>query len=138
MQFRPHFRLVISVNKKQCSFEKLNETRGVNFDRSHIPAFALSGIATPRQASATAMTIERVVRVMVSGGCRDVLDADDSTRVTMRPELPLRMICPGCGGTYRQSLLWGLNFGMSRYERCGHCHKWHWVTMKNLAPLKPK
>src|SRR5437762_3128585 len=29
------------------SFEKLNETRGVNFDQSRIPAFALSGIATP-------------------------------------------------------------------------------------------
>src|SRR2546422_620669 len=29
------------------SFEKLNETRGVNFDLSKIPSFALSGIATP-------------------------------------------------------------------------------------------
>src|SRR5207248_1977730 len=29
------------------SFEKLNETRGVNFDQSKIPSFALSGIATP-------------------------------------------------------------------------------------------
>ena len=29
------------------SFEKLNETRGVNFDLSKIPAFALNGIATP-------------------------------------------------------------------------------------------
>lgn len=31
------------------SFEKLNETRGVNFDKSKIPAFVLSGIATPSQ-----------------------------------------------------------------------------------------
>jgi outer membrane receptor protein involved in Fe transport len=29
------------------SFEKLNETRGVNFDQSKIPAFVLSGVATP-------------------------------------------------------------------------------------------
>lgn len=49
-----------------------------------------------------------------------------------------RMICPGCGAIYWQPLLWGLNFGMSRYERCGVCRKWHWVTLKNLAPLKMK
>ena len=29
------------------SFEKLNETRGVNFDLSKIPAFVLNGVATP-------------------------------------------------------------------------------------------
>lgn len=29
------------------SFEKMNETRGVNIDQSKIPAFVLSGIATP-------------------------------------------------------------------------------------------
>src|SRR5437660_503810 len=29
------------------SFEKLDETRGVNFDQSKIPAFVLSGVATP-------------------------------------------------------------------------------------------
>ncbi len=29
------------------SFEKLNETRGVNIDQSKIPAFALQGVATP-------------------------------------------------------------------------------------------
>jgi outer membrane receptor protein involved in Fe transport len=29
------------------SFEKLNETRGVNFDKSKIPAFVLSGLGTP-------------------------------------------------------------------------------------------
>ena len=49
-----------------------------------------------------------------------------------------RMICPECGAVYRQPLLLGLNFGMSRYERCGACHKWHWVTLKNLASLKEK
>ncbi|HEY2250640.1 MAG TPA: hypothetical protein VGH74_06250 [Planctomycetaceae bacterium] len=47
-----------------------------------------------------------------------------------------KMICPGCGAIYRQPLFMGLNFGMSRYERCGVCHKWHWVTLKNVAPLK--
>jgi len=47
-----------------------------------------------------------------------------------------RMICPECRAVYRQPLLWGLNFGMSRYERCGVCHKWHWVTIKDLAPIK--
>ena len=49
-----------------------------------------------------------------------------------------RMICPGCGAIYRQPLFLGLNFGMSRYERCGVCGKWHWVTLKNLAPVKGK
>src|SRR5262249_57525890 len=29
------------------SFEKLNETRGVNFDLTKIPAFVVSGVATP-------------------------------------------------------------------------------------------
>lgn len=46
-----------------------------------------------------------------------------------------RMVCPGCGAVYRQPLLLGLNFGLLwRYERCSACHKWHWVTLKNLAP----
>jgi hypothetical protein len=47
-----------------------------------------------------------------------------------------RMICPGCGAIYRQPIVFGLNCGMSRYERCSVCRKWHWVTLKNLAPLK--
>lgn len=47
-----------------------------------------------------------------------------------------RMICPGCGAVYRQPIFLGLNFGMSRYERCGVCRKWHWVTLHNLAPVK--
>lgn len=49
-----------------------------------------------------------------------------------------QMICPGCGAAYRQPIFWGLNFGMSRYERCSVCYKWHWVTMANLAPLKSR
>jgi formate dehydrogenase maturation protein FdhE len=49
-----------------------------------------------------------------------------------------RMICPGCGAIYRQPVLLGFNCGMSRYERCSACHKWHWVTLKNVALLKDK
>ena len=48
------------------------------------------------------------------------------------------MICPGCGAIYRQPILLGLNFGMSRYERCGACRKWHWVSLSNLAPEETK
>jgi hypothetical protein len=59
-------------------------------------------------------------------------------RKVLRKMWSRRMICPECGAIYRQPLLLGLNFGMSRYERCGACHKWHWVTLKNLAPLKGK
>ena len=47
-----------------------------------------------------------------------------------------RMTCPECGGVYTQPLIMGLNFGMKRYEPCGVCHKWHWVTLENLAPDK--
>jgi hypothetical protein len=47
-----------------------------------------------------------------------------------------QMICPGCGAIYRQPIFLGLNMGMSRYERCSVCRKWHWVTLKNVAPLK--
>jgi len=47
-----------------------------------------------------------------------------------------KMICPECGAIYRQPIILGLNFGMSRYEPCGVCHKWHWVTLKDVAPLK--
>lgn len=57
-------------------------------------------------------------------------------RKMLRKMWSARMICPGCGATYRQPLFLGLNFGLSRYEPCGVCHKWHWVTLKNLAPLK--
>ncbi|HWB07785.1 MAG TPA: PrsW family glutamic-type intramembrane protease [Pirellulales bacterium] len=49
-----------------------------------------------------------------------------------------QMVCPGCGEVYRQPILLGLNFGMSRYEPCGVCHKWHWVTLKDLAPVKTR
>lgn len=47
-----------------------------------------------------------------------------------------KMICPECGATYRQPIAMGLNMGAWRYEPCGACHKWHWVTIKNLAPLE--
>jgi len=57
-------------------------------------------------------------------------------RKVLRAIWARQMICPGCGAVYRQPILWGLNFGMSRYERCGVCFKWHWVTIKDLAPMK--
>jgi hypothetical protein len=47
-----------------------------------------------------------------------------------------KMICPECGAIYRQPMLMGLNMGTWRYERCGACQKWHWVTITNLAPLE--
>ena len=47
-----------------------------------------------------------------------------------------KMICPECGAIYRQPIVIGLNMGTWRYEPCGVCRKWHWVTIKNLAPLK--
>ena len=47
-----------------------------------------------------------------------------------------KMICPECGQTYRQTRMLGLNMGAWRYEPCGACKKWHWVTLKNLAPLE--
>lgn len=47
-----------------------------------------------------------------------------------------QMICPGCGATYLQPIFMGLNCGMWRYEPCGVCHKWHWVTLSNLAGAK--
>lgn len=46
-----------------------------------------------------------------------------------------RMICPECHTTYRQPLFLALNMGTGRYERCSACRKWHWVTLRNLAPL---
>jgi hypothetical protein len=49
-----------------------------------------------------------------------------------------RMICPGCGAMYRQPIFLGLNFGLKRFERCGVCRKWHWVTLKDLAPLNQR
>jgi len=57
-------------------------------------------------------------------------------RKMIRRILAHKMICPGCGATYRQPFFVGLNWGLSRYEPCGVCHKWHWVTLKNIAPLK--
>jgi hypothetical protein len=49
-----------------------------------------------------------------------------------------QIVCPECGVTYRQPLVMGLNMGTWRYEPCGACGKWHWVTLKNLAPLNVK
>ena len=46
-----------------------------------------------------------------------------------------RMICPECHATYRQPIFFALNMGTWRYEKCGACKKWHWVTLNNLAPL---
>ena len=46
-----------------------------------------------------------------------------------------RMICPECHATYRQPLFLAMNMGTWRYERCGACKKWHWVTLRDLAPL---
>jgi hypothetical protein len=59
-------------------------------------------------------------------------------RTMLRRIWSRRMVCPECGAVYRQPLLLGLNFGMSRYEPCGVCRKWHWVTLKNLAPAAGK
>ena len=56
-------------------------------------------------------------------------------RQALRRVLSRRMRCPECGAIYRQPLVWGVNCGLSRYERCGVCRKWHWVTLGNLAPL---
>ena len=46
-----------------------------------------------------------------------------------------QIVCPECGVTYRQPLVMGLNMGTWRYEPCGACGTWHWVTLKDLAPL---
>ena len=51
----------------------------------------------------------------------------------LRRIVSAKMICPECGQTYRQPILLGLNMGLSRYERCAKCLKWHWVTIDNLA-----
>ena len=46
-----------------------------------------------------------------------------------------RIICPECHATYRQPLFLAMNMGTWRYERCSVCNKWHWVTLRDLAPL---
>jgi hypothetical protein len=48
---------------------------------------------------------------------------------------PTRMLygrrhCPECGEDYDAPLL-GLNFGLTRYERCPHCRRWHWTHARN-------
>lgn len=39
--------------------------------------------------------------------------------------------CPECGEFYRQPILGG-NFGVWRYEPCGACRKWHWISLKDI------
>lgn len=39
--------------------------------------------------------------------------------------------CPECDQDY-DAPFWGLNFGMTRYERCPHCRHWHWTK----APVR--
>lgn len=34
--------------------------------------------------------------------------------------------CPECDQDY-DAPFWALNFGLTRYERCPHCHRWHWT-----------
>lgn len=35
--------------------------------------------------------------------------------------------CPGCEVDYEPPLLFAINFGPIRYERCPHCGHWHWT-----------
>ena len=49
----------------------------------------------------------------------------------LRRVLKAKMKCPECGATYSQPWLGG-NFGMWRYEPCGACHKWHWISLRDL------
>ena len=48
-----------------------------------------------------------------------------------RPSLGLlfygRRHCPECHADYDPPLLFALNFGTRRYERCPHCRRWHWT-----------
>jgi hypothetical protein len=46
-----------------------------------------------------------------------------------------KMVCPECHVIYRQPIFLGVNMGTWRYEPCGACRKWHWVTIDNLAPV---
>jgi hypothetical protein len=41
-----------------------------------------------------------------------------------------RRDCPECGGGY-DAPLFALNFGLTRYERCPHCRRWHWTKTRN-------
>lgn len=43
------------------------------------------------------------------------------------------VICPECGMKYKQPLLMALNMGTWRYEQCGACKRWHWISLENLA-----
>jgi hypothetical protein len=72
-----------------------------------------------------------IVGVMALAGVH--LGASVTRRVLRR-----RMICPECGAEYRQPVIFALNAGKWRYEPCGACRKWHWVSFENLAPLPEK
>jgi ribosomal protein S27E len=39
-----------------------------------------------------------------------------------------RRRCPECGHEYDAPLI-GINFGLTRYERCPHCRHWHWTKV---------
>jgi hypothetical protein len=52
-----------------------------------------------------------------------------------RPPVPAKLLygrrdCPGCGSSY-DAPMFALNFGRTRYERCPHCHRWHWTNTRN-------
>ena len=61
------------------SFEKLNETRGINIDQSKIPAFVLSGIATPSHVEDFGLAPKRVASPACS---RSTANLSTSNRLT--------------------------------------------------------
>jgi hypothetical protein len=40
-----------------------------------------------------------------------------------------RRKCPGCSSDYDPPLF-AINLGMTRYERCPHCRRWHWTKAR--------
>ena len=40
--------------------------------------------------------------------------------------------CPDCNKDYA-ALLFALNFGRTRYERCPHCKRWHWTKTRSAS-----
>jgi hypothetical protein len=43
--------------------------------------------------------------------------------------------CPECGAIYPRPFWLGVNMVTKRYERCPHCKKWHWISLKDV--IKP-
>lgn len=43
-----------------------------------------------------------------------------------------RRECPECHAEHDAPLLYALNFGMTRYERCPHCRRWHWTSPSSV------